>query len=465
MNDGDLDDGLEADRRSDNLDTPNRPMPETTDGRGEEPDLDKKKGKISTSPDAAAAWERLQRKMSGSPPTISDDGLARLKDLASRVRTEDARREGLRSIFYAVMRRSNANALSSKKIASIFKMKAWPSQLPVVSDDTVYGFANARSTSPDPMIMASYLYALSQIHDADHPCFKDYVVTAIMGSADTFFDFQANLVGDTEGRAGLESLARLKFFGTSLHRFFAPSGSSTLTALLDTPLFKQLKPAASDDDIDGFSVCALRFGISGRYYVASTLKFTLIQGDKDDAPLLFVRSYHGEASDKETLRSQGFVVPRLAEVYFVQYHVLGEGFNISAIPLAAFQSPDDPHYFKGLVLALDRAGKDGPLASRLVLYNDYSRLSRLWGEIDKNLIVSKLGVGKDTALAREVANYLRDDGFKVVKPLNMDSKVNFGPMTSWKLLAEYINHEEVSKWIDGAEELKVEGYSETALKI
>jgi hypothetical protein len=290
------------------------------------------------------------------------------------------------------------------------------------------------------------------------------------------------------------ALDRIRSKGNALLRFLSLQAPPDLTGVLESPLFQGLQLATNDGAIDRHTMTGIRFGYSGAKFVASTLKFTLVnmRPDIDDTDadraregrsgrsnssrpsrqlpaadnagpeslMLYVRTYAHHDDGPGSHRFEGFVIPRKDEVYFVQYSGANRGLSVATLPNGRLEASGDP-FHKGLILDVDRADVERALASRVVFYRGMG-VPAVAGPIDVDLLGQSL---KDTYVGDKISRYIRDESPLTIERLEIDGKIDIHSLEYWTMILAYLREDGVQDYINSSRNKKIIGFARAPLRV
>ena len=415
--------------------------------------------------------------MAGLDPGIFDaPKVEALKGFADSVTNERFRRDGIRALLFCITTQLNTIGASSYRLAKLTTHDNWPKSFGSLTDGQIDGFARNFHTPEESAFYASVLLIISILDHVNHTCFDYYLTKATFEAADSIFAFEdilrlPSLPGGTtavEGQSpATKKISRIRSRGLSLCRFLMLPSAPDISQLLKSPLFAKLQAAENDDQLDQLSIASLRPYYHGESLRAFELRLTLLRSADGKSEILYVRTYDRAGQSQSDFIADGIVVEQNTIVYFIQTHAQGGGLLISAVPIGQFQATG-LRFRRGLALSTDMGGNLEALASPIVFYkpagDDTGGLPQLLGDVTEAEFTTAFA-SSDPKAAKEIGDFLRNLGNKVIWTPHLSKDHPAEPLFSWGEVKAYIERVGQMREFDAKKHVRIGGISEEPLRV
>jgi len=372
--------------------------------------------------------------------------------------------EAVRGICLAILRdperlltvRALLNAVVSKECtghrvaAAQFVLLAecggWPKNLATMPhEQTVRNFAEGVNKPHQPEVLAAYLIGLSVLKRFGHPAFTHVIVQALVRYCEplALFERELGLRKTTKDKVDIAGVVRM---GTQLyhvmHRGMGEIPPSAFDAMLASPLLAGIQPASNDLELEQNQrhLTAIRLGAGGGIYVVSQVSVSLIEVSSAgalDRRILYLRTKMAASGEVARIASHGFMIPASKHTYLAQYHLGGQGLNISALSNTDLHDIHS-HRCRGMILAVDREGEAGALGSKLMVVRA-ERPGDLIGNMDRLTLQEKLPSHGVKIPCDLIVKYLHDIGPVAIRLPGASTATGYSELSSWREIFDYLN--------------------------
>jgi hypothetical protein len=395
-----------------------------------------------------------------------------IKRLCSGILRDAERLLTIRALLNAVVSLDRVGPrVTPEQFTWLGECGGWLCGAKMPSDQTIRNFVNG--TNPNqPEVLAAYLYGLSVLKRFEHPVFTDVIVQALVRYCEPLAIFEQVLNRSPAGevKLGVAEVARMgRQFYHVMHHGSGVVPPAAFDRILASKLVGGIMPATNDEDL-GRKQChltAIRLGVSGRVYVVSQVSVALVEVGPPEAVeerFLYLRTTMAASGEEARIASHGFMLPAPTHTYLAQYHLGGQGLNISALLNSDLH---DPHCARcrGMILAVDREGNEGALCSKLVLIRA-NRPHKLVGNFERPTLKRKLKEDGVEVSCEDIVSYLHDIGGVSIRVPGDPMPGYPGQLATWREVSGFAREDAAIATIDGlrGEELSLIGELQRPLR-